>query len=162
MFTATGLPDVRSNGMAAWVTRTTPTTLVPDTARAISAVTPGRGRLRDVLLDPAGQSLYPRGEDATASLVAGFRESAGTEYRRPRFIELAGGLSLASPRPTRTAPPRRPADPQAVPPAFAATGRSWCLRPGRRARGAPSPRRPRRSRRRTAPQRRGSAAAGWC
>ncbi|MFJ2909978.1 transcriptional regulator [Streptomyces sp. NPDC087228] len=58
----------------------------------------GRNRLRDVFLDPAEQSLYPAGEDATAGLVAGFRQSVGTDTDDLRFIELVGELSLASDR----------------------------------------------------------------
>ena len=58
----------------------------------------GRNRLRDVFLDSAEQSLYPGWEDATAGLVAGFRESVGTDTDDPRFIELVGELSLASDR----------------------------------------------------------------
>jgi transcriptional regulator with XRE-family HTH domain len=58
----------------------------------------GGNRLRDVFLDPAEQSLYPNWEDATAGLVAGFRQSVGTDTDDPRFIELVGELSLASPR----------------------------------------------------------------
>jgi transcriptional regulator with XRE-family HTH domain len=58
----------------------------------------GHNRLRDVFLDPAEQSLYPDWEDATADLVAGFRQSVGTDTDDPRFIELVGELSLASDR----------------------------------------------------------------
>jgi transcriptional regulator with XRE-family HTH domain len=58
----------------------------------------GGNRLRDVFLDPAEQSLYPNWEDATVGLVAGFRQSVGTDTDDPRFIELVGELSLASPR----------------------------------------------------------------
>ncbi len=58
----------------------------------------GGNRLRDVFLDPAEQSLYPNWEAATANLVAGFRQSVGTDTDDPRFIELVGELSLASPR----------------------------------------------------------------
>ena len=58
----------------------------------------GGNRLRDVFLDPAEQSLYPNWEDTTANLVAGFRQSVGTDTDDPRFIELVGELSLASPR----------------------------------------------------------------
>ncbi|MFI6494619.1 helix-turn-helix domain-containing protein [Streptomyces sp. NPDC050564] len=58
----------------------------------------GRNRLRDVFLDPAERSLYPDWEDATAGLVAGFRQSVGTDTDDPRFIELVGELSLASDR----------------------------------------------------------------
>ncbi|QXE35043.1 helix-turn-helix transcriptional regulator [Streptomyces sp. GMY02] len=58
----------------------------------------GGNRLRDVFLDPAEQALYPDWEDAAAGLVAGFRESVGTDTDDPRFIGLVGELSLASPR----------------------------------------------------------------
>jgi transcriptional regulator with XRE-family HTH domain len=58
----------------------------------------GRNRLRDVFLDPAETALYPAWEEATAGLVAGFRESVGTDTDDPRFIELVGELSLASDR----------------------------------------------------------------
>ncbi|NUR60732.1 MAG: helix-turn-helix domain-containing protein [Catenulispora sp.] len=59
---------------------------------------PGRNRLRDVFLDPAEQALYPDWEQATVRLVAGFRESVGTDTDDARFIELVGELSLASER----------------------------------------------------------------
>ncbi|MFB7598841.1 helix-turn-helix domain-containing protein [Streptomyces sp. NPDC056160] len=58
----------------------------------------GGNRLRDVFLDPAEQELYPDWPEATQGLVAGFRESVGTDTDDPRFIELVGELSLASPR----------------------------------------------------------------
>ena len=58
----------------------------------------GRNRLRDVFLDPAERSLYPDWDEATIGLVAGFRESVGTDTGDPRFIELVGELSLASDR----------------------------------------------------------------
>lgn len=58
----------------------------------------GANRLRDVFLDPAEQALFPDWAAATRSLVAGFRQSVGTETDDPRFIELVGELSLASPR----------------------------------------------------------------
>ncbi|GAA3465560.1 helix-turn-helix domain-containing protein [Nonomuraea roseola] len=58
----------------------------------------GGNRLRDVFLDPAEQALYPDWEDAAQGMVAGFRESVGTDTDDPRFIELVGELSLASPR----------------------------------------------------------------
>lgn len=59
---------------------------------------PGRNRLRDVFLDPAEQALYPGWEEATIGLVAGFRESVGTDIGDLRCIELVGELSLASDR----------------------------------------------------------------
>ncbi|GAA0988357.1 helix-turn-helix transcriptional regulator [Acrocarpospora macrocephala] len=58
----------------------------------------GANRLRDVFLDPAEQALYADWENAAAGMVAGFRESVGTDTDDPRFIELVGELSLASPR----------------------------------------------------------------
>lgn len=57
---------------------------------------PGRNRLRDVFLDQAEQALYPDWDHATRRLVAGFRESVGTDIGEPRCIELVGELSLAS------------------------------------------------------------------
>lgn len=58
----------------------------------------GGNRLRDVFLDPAEQALFPHWDKATEGLVAGFRTSVGTDIDNPRFIELVGELSLASPR----------------------------------------------------------------
>jgi transcriptional regulator with XRE-family HTH domain len=58
----------------------------------------GRNRMRDVFFDSAEAALYPDWEGATAHLVAGFRQSVGTDTDDPRFIELVGELSLASPR----------------------------------------------------------------
>lgn len=67
-----------------------------------SAISPrlvaGANRLRDVLLDPAEQALLLDWESATQHLVAGFREAVSTDIDNPRFIELVGELSLASPR----------------------------------------------------------------
>ena len=61
-------------------------------------LTLGANRLRDVFLDPAEQALYADWEGATVGMVAGFRQSVGTDTDDPRFIELVGELSLASPR----------------------------------------------------------------
>ncbi|MFI7454591.1 helix-turn-helix domain-containing protein [Nonomuraea sp. NPDC049714] len=58
----------------------------------------GGNRLRDIFLDPAEQALYPDWENATGGMVAGFRDSVGTDTDDPRFIELVGELSLSSPR----------------------------------------------------------------
>jgi transcriptional regulator with XRE-family HTH domain len=58
----------------------------------------GGNRLRDVFLDPAERALFfPHWERAAAGLVAGFRQSVGTDTDAPRAIELVGELSLASP-----------------------------------------------------------------
>ncbi|MEU1784732.1 helix-turn-helix transcriptional regulator [Streptomyces sparsogenes] len=68
-------------------------------ATAVSPrLTTGANRLRDAFLDPAEQALYPDWEEAAGCLVAGFRASVGTDTDDPRFIELVGELSLASPR----------------------------------------------------------------
>jgi transcriptional regulator with XRE-family HTH domain len=56
----------------------------------------GENRLRSVFLDPAESALYPGWDEVGARLVAGFRESVGTDTGDPRFIELVGELSLAS------------------------------------------------------------------
>ncbi|GAB3448015.1 helix-turn-helix transcriptional regulator [Streptomonospora sediminis] len=58
----------------------------------------GGNRLRDVFLNPAETDLYPDWESATERLVAGFRQSVGTDTDDQRFIDLVGELSLASPR----------------------------------------------------------------
>ncbi|MEU7765696.1 helix-turn-helix transcriptional regulator [Nocardia sp. NPDC049190] len=58
----------------------------------------GANRLRDVFLDLAEQELYPDWSEDTERLVAGFRESVGTDADDPRCIELVGELSLASAR----------------------------------------------------------------
>jgi transcriptional regulator with XRE-family HTH domain len=57
----------------------------------------GANRLRDLFLDPAEQALNPGWENAAAGMVAGFRESVGTDIDDPRYIELVGELCLASP-----------------------------------------------------------------
>ena len=58
----------------------------------------GGNRLHAVFLDPAERALYPDWEHATARLVAGFRESVGSDTDDPRFVQLVGELSLASER----------------------------------------------------------------
>lgn len=70
-----------------------------DLARALSPnLQAGENRLRAVFLDPAEQALYPDWDQATAALVAGFRESVGTDADDPRFVQLVGELSLSSER----------------------------------------------------------------
>ena len=67
-------------------------------ANAISpCLAVGANRLRDVFLDPDEAALFAGGEAAAAGLLAGFRQSVGTDTDDPRFIELVGELSLASP-----------------------------------------------------------------
>ncbi|WP_317451392.1 MmyB family transcriptional regulator [Gordonia jinghuaiqii] len=58
----------------------------------------GGNQLRDMFLDPAEQSLYPEWEHSTQCLVANLRQSVGGDVDDPRFVELVGELSLASPR----------------------------------------------------------------
>jgi transcriptional regulator with XRE-family HTH domain len=58
----------------------------------------GQNRLRAVFLDPAEKALYPDWDHATARLVAGFRESVGSDADDPRFVQLVGELSLSSER----------------------------------------------------------------
>ncbi|MGW1506300.1 helix-turn-helix domain-containing protein [Streptomyces mirabilis] len=58
----------------------------------------GRNQLRDLFLDPAEQAQYPNWESMTECFVANLRQAVGTDIDDPRFIELTGELSLASPR----------------------------------------------------------------
>ena len=58
----------------------------------------GHNRLRDFFLDPAERDFFPQWELASQYLVAGFRKSVGTATDDPRFVELVGELSIASPR----------------------------------------------------------------
>jgi transcriptional regulator with XRE-family HTH domain len=58
----------------------------------------GNNQLRDLFLDPAGQALYPEWANATECLIANLRQAVGTDVDDPRFIELTGELTLASPR----------------------------------------------------------------
>ncbi|WP_405971813.1 helix-turn-helix transcriptional regulator [Streptomyces sp. NBC_00988] len=59
--------------------------------------TAGANRLRSLFLDPAEQALHPQWENSGGGIVAAFREAVGTDTDDPRFIELVGELSLASP-----------------------------------------------------------------
>jgi transcriptional regulator with XRE-family HTH domain len=69
-----------------------------DLATALSPrFTAGANRLRSLFLDPAEQALHPHWEKSGGGIVAAFRESVGTDTDDPRFIELVGELSLASP-----------------------------------------------------------------
>ncbi|WP_166997364.1 helix-turn-helix transcriptional regulator [Paramicrobacterium fandaimingii] len=61
-------------------------------------LTVGRNQLRDLFLDSGGQSLYPEWQNATECLVANLRHTVGNDVDDPRFIELTGELTLASPR----------------------------------------------------------------
>jgi transcriptional regulator with XRE-family HTH domain len=58
----------------------------------------GGNQLRDLFLDPAGQTLYPEWENVTECFVANLRQSVGTDVDDPRFIQLTGELSLGSDR----------------------------------------------------------------
>ncbi|KUL41499.1 helix-turn-helix domain-containing protein [Actinoplanes awajinensis] len=59
---------------------------------------PGGNQLRDLFLDPATQALHPEWENVTECFVANLRQAVGTHLDDPRFIELTGELTLASPR----------------------------------------------------------------
>jgi transcriptional regulator with XRE-family HTH domain len=61
-------------------------------------LTPGRNGLRDLFLDPADQALLPEWENVTECYVANLRQAVGNDIDDPRFIELTGELTLASPR----------------------------------------------------------------
>jgi hypothetical protein len=58
----------------------------------------GQNRLRAVFLDPGERALYPDWDTATAALVAGFRQSVGSDVDDPGFVQLVGELSLSSER----------------------------------------------------------------
>ncbi len=58
----------------------------------------GENRMRTMFLDPAEQALCPNYEQAMAYMVAGLRQSVGTDTEDPRFIQLVGELSLSSDR----------------------------------------------------------------
>ncbi|WP_053722901.1 helix-turn-helix transcriptional regulator [Saccharothrix sp. NRRL B-16348] len=68
-------------------------------ARALSpGLVVGGNQLRDMFLDPAEQALYPDWEAVTECFVANLRQSVGNDVDDPRFVELTGELSRASPR----------------------------------------------------------------
>ncbi|MFY1672146.1 helix-turn-helix domain-containing protein [Plantactinospora sp. WMMB334] len=68
-------------------------------ARALSPrLAVGGNQLRDMFLDPAEQALHPDWQDITECFVANLRQAVGNDVDDPRFIELTGELSLASPR----------------------------------------------------------------
>ncbi len=58
----------------------------------------GRNQLRDMFLDPSEIALHPDWDGTTECLISSLRHSVGTDIDDPRFIELVGELSLASPR----------------------------------------------------------------
>jgi len=58
----------------------------------------GGNQLRDLFLNPAEQAHYPDWEAITECFIANLRQAVGTDIDDPRFIELTGELSLASPR----------------------------------------------------------------
>jgi transcriptional regulator with XRE-family HTH domain len=68
-------------------------------ARALSpGLAVGGNQLRDMFLDPAEQALHPEWESVTECFIANLRQAVGSDIDDPRFIELTGELSLASPR----------------------------------------------------------------
>lgn len=58
----------------------------------------GGNQLRDMFLDPAEQALHPEWENVTECFVANLRQAVGNDHDDPRFVELTGELSQASPR----------------------------------------------------------------
>ncbi|MGW4467851.1 helix-turn-helix domain-containing protein [Micromonospora sp. NPDC004704] len=58
----------------------------------------GGNQLRDLFLEPAEQALHPEWEAVTECFIANLRQAVGNDVDDPRFIELTGELSLASPR----------------------------------------------------------------
>jgi transcriptional regulator with XRE-family HTH domain len=58
----------------------------------------GGNQLRDMFLDTGQQRLYPEWENVTECFVANLRQSVGNDTDDPRFADLVGELSLASPR----------------------------------------------------------------
>lgn len=67
-------------------------------ATAVSPrLTSGHNRLRDVFLDPEERALFPEWEETAAALIAGFRQSVGSDADDARVVELVGELSVASP-----------------------------------------------------------------
>jgi GAF domain-containing protein len=68
-------------------------------ARALSpGLAVGGNQLRDLFLDQGEQALHPEWEDLTECFIANLRQAVGNDINDPRFIELTGQLSLASPR----------------------------------------------------------------
>ena len=68
-------------------------------ARALSpGLVTGGNQLRDLFLDPGEQALLPEWEAVTECFIANLRQAVGNDVDDPRFIELTGELSLASPR----------------------------------------------------------------
>ncbi|MCO8274082.1 helix-turn-helix transcriptional regulator [Actinoplanes sp. TRM 88003] len=68
-------------------------------ARALSPrIAAGSNQLLDLFLDPNEQALYPEWKNVTECFVANLRQAVGTDTDDPRFIEITGELSLASPR----------------------------------------------------------------
>jgi transcriptional regulator with XRE-family HTH domain len=68
-------------------------------ARALSpGLNAGGNQLRDMFLNPAEQALHPEWEAVTECFIANLRQAVGNDIDDPRFIELTGELSLASPR----------------------------------------------------------------
>ena len=67
-------------------------------ARALDPrLTVGGNQLRDMFLAPGQQALYPEWKRVTECFIANLRQSVGTDIDDPRFADLVGELSLASP-----------------------------------------------------------------
>lgn len=61
------------------------------------ALSVGGNQLRGLFLDADQQSLYPDWEKYSECLIANLRQAVGTDTDDPRFVDLVGELSLASP-----------------------------------------------------------------
>lgn len=57
----------------------------------------GGNQLRDMFLDPSEQALHPDWETVAECFIANLRQAVGSDVDNPRFIDLVGELSLASP-----------------------------------------------------------------
>ena len=91
---------VASIGLPAFVeSRYSDVLAANDLAHAVSPnLRIGENRMRTMFLDPAEQALCPDFEQAMAYMVAGLRQSVGTDTDDPRFIQIVGELSLSSER----------------------------------------------------------------
>lgn len=70
-----------------------------DLAGALSrSMSVGRNQLLDVFLDPPEEALHQDWDAITECYASSLRQVVGTDTEDPRFIELVGQFTLASPR----------------------------------------------------------------
>ncbi|MEK8173893.1 transcriptional regulator [Streptomyces sp. M19] len=67
----------------------------------------GANRLRDLFLNPAEQALHPDWENASGGMVAGFRESVGTDTDDPGSSNSSVSCPRQPPLQQALGPPRR-------------------------------------------------------